>query len=82
LLQRCESLSFLVTKSQSLKTLQQAAIQAVQAMNRIVVETAGADMQTNKPDIAEWTARPPFRLNEEEVDDEDDDIQGGHLDRL
>jgi hypothetical protein len=56
----------------------QAAIQAVQAVNRIVV----ADMQTNKANITEWTSRPPFRLDEEEADDEDDDILGGHLDRL
>jgi hypothetical protein len=46
-------------------------------MNRI----AGADMQANEPYITEWTARPPFRLDEEEAD-EDDNILGGYLDRL
>jgi hypothetical protein len=57
----------------------QAAIQTVQAMNKAVVQTAGA-MQTDKPDITEWTARPPFRLDDEdEVDEVDEDST---LDRL
>ena len=68
--------------SNEVSILKQAAIQAVQAMNGIIVQTAGADMQTNKPNITEWTARPPFQIDEEEVYDEDDKNQGAYLDRL
>ena len=52
----------------------QAVIQSLQAMNRVVVQTAGAGIQTDEPNFTEWTARPPFRLDED--DDEAD------LDRL
>ena len=50
--------------------------QTVQVMNRAVVQTAGA-MQTDKPNFAEWTPRPPFHDDEDDEDDED-----GTLDRL
>jgi hypothetical protein len=53
-----------------------AAIQTIQAINRAVVQTAGA-MQTDKPDITEWTARPSFRL-----EDNEDEADEGTLDRL
>lgn len=51
----------------------QAAIQTVQAVNRAVVQTSGA-MQTDRPDITEWTARPPFRPDDEDEVDEDDTL--------
>jgi hypothetical protein len=58
----------------------QAAIQTVQAMNKIVVQTAGAGMKiTDKPNFTEWTARPPYQS---ESDDDDDDADETDLDRL
>jgi hypothetical protein len=40
-------------------------------MNRIVVQTVGGAMQTDKPDFTEWTARPPFLLDDDDEADED-----------
>jgi hypothetical protein len=65
----------------------QAAIQTVQAMNR-VVQTAGTGMRTNKPNFTEWAGSPTFQFkdDEDEADEGDgiqwSDKQGANLDRL
>jgi hypothetical protein len=65
----------------------QAAIQTLQAMNR-VVQIAGAGVQTDRPDFTEWAVRPTFQFNDDEDEaDEGDGIQwsekqGANIDRL